>query len=56
MNKFPTHKETIRCPECGCVQMAEVEHTEPWYSYVHHCEKCGYIITESEWEIVNNER
>ena len=44
------HIETIRCPECGEVQEAKVEHTIPFYSYVHSCVKCGYTIIESEWD------
>lgn len=43
------HFEIIRCPECEKVQQAVVEHTEPWYSYVHQCIGCGYTIMESEW-------
>lgn len=52
MNEYTTHKETIRCPECGCVQEAVVEHTRPWYTYIHFCDECGYCIMESEWETV----
>ena len=44
-----SHTEKIICPECNNVQTATVDHTFPWYSYVHECE-CGYVITESEWE------
>jgi len=44
-----SHTETIVCPECHRTQTATVEHTRPWYVYVHECE-CGYTITESEWE------
>jgi len=44
------HEEKIICPNCGEVQVAKVEHTVPFYSYVHTCEKCGYTILESEWE------
>jgi acetone carboxylase gamma subunit len=43
------HSETIKCPECGKVQRAIVEHSEPWYTYVHDCIGCGYTIMESEW-------
>lgn len=42
------HIERIKCPACGKIVDAEVEHTAPWWSYVHECD-CGYIITESEW-------
>ena len=44
------HHEVIVCPRCGKDQRATVEHTRPFWSYVHHCE-CGYTITESEWEL-----
>ena len=43
------YETTIKCPECGRIQKAEVTAGYPWNIYVHHCE-CGYIITESEWE------
>lgn len=48
--------ETIKCPECGKVQTAQV-HFEDWMpfpAYVHDCEVCGYTIMESEWERVTN--
>lgn len=48
---MPSHTETIKCPKCNAVQTATVEHTIPFYSYVHDCE-CGYTIMESEWERV----
>jgi C4-type Zn-finger protein len=53
-NPMPTHTEQIKCPSCGTVQDATVEHTEPFYCYVHDCDKCGYTITESEWERLDN--
>jgi predicted RNA-binding Zn-ribbon protein involved in translation (DUF1610 family) len=47
-----THKEKIICPNCGAKQWANVEHTLPWaWNYTHKCIKCGYWITESEWEV-----
>jgi len=49
------HIEKIKCPECLTVQNAKVEHTRPFYTYVHHCEKCGLIIMESEWKEVNSQ-
>lgn len=42
-------KEKIKCPECGTIQEAEVEQSIPWWIYIHECEKCKYIIMESEW-------
>lgn len=49
-----SHTDRIRCPECGQEQDATVEHTWPWWSFVHLC-KCGYIIMESEWEVVDDQ-
>jgi ribosomal protein S27E len=50
--KEPTsHFEDIICPGCGGVENAEVEHTWPWWAYVHTCTGCGYVIMESEWEV-----
>ena len=48
-----THEENIVCPSCDKQQKAIVEHTMPWFSYVHNCE-CGWIITESEWQKVED--
>jgi hypothetical protein len=47
-----THTEAIICPQCSKIQEAEVEHTVPFWSYVHECESCLYMIMESEWEVV----
>jgi hypothetical protein len=47
-----THKETIKCPNCGHIQEATVIHSQPFAKYIHHCLKCGYMIMESEWEKV----
>jgi len=44
------HKEKIKCPECNTVQTARIEHTIPWYTYIHKCTNCGYTIMESEWD------
>lgn len=49
-----THEEIIKCPNCGSVEAAEVEHKEPFHSYTHTC-RCGYVITESDWDRVENE-
>ena len=55
MNEVWHHAERIRCPECGQEQDATVQHTRPFWTYVHDCEKCGYTIMESEWEVVNEQ-
>lgn len=44
-----SHTEIIECPLCMKQQEATVNHTTPFYSYVHECEKCQYVIMESEW-------
>ena len=49
-----THIEQIECPQCKTIQNATVEHLPPFWSYVHHCEKCKYVIMESEWQKVTN--
>jgi len=49
----PSHIESIVCPKCSHIEDATVDHTQPWYSYVHTCTACGYIIMESEWESVD---
>lgn len=54
--EYPDHWEKIECPECSAVQWANVEHTLPWWSYVHECEKCDYVIMESEWNEVKTKR
>ncbi len=46
------HFEKIECPNCHSIELAKVEHTEPWWSYVHECKKCDYLIGESEWDKV----
>jgi len=47
--------ETIKCPECGTVQKAEVEFTL-FGIYIHRCTNCGFIILESDWEVVDGEK
>jgi hypothetical protein len=46
------HKEIIICPKCENRQWAIVEHTDPFYTYIHNCPVCKYVITESDWEVV----
>lgn len=43
----------IRCPECGEVQPATILPTIPWNTFIHDCEKCDYIIMESEWDQID---
>jgi rubredoxin len=42
----------IKCPNCGHVQKSKIRKTLPFYTYIHECEKCKYVITESDWEEV----
>ena len=45
---------SIRCPKCGRVQRAGVHfyESDPFPSYGHTCDTCGYEIGESEWNEV----
>jgi C4-type Zn-finger protein len=49
-------KQTIRCPNCEHVQDAEIitDDIYPWPIYIHECERCDYLIMESEWEVVDD--
>lgn len=44
----------IQCPQCGktCDAVIQWWDNFPFASYVHTCEYCGYIITESEFEVI----
>jgi len=46
------HEVYIKCPSCKHMQLAKVEHTSPFYTYIHRCD-CKYLIMESEWEEVD---
>lgn len=46
------HYEAIECPNCNSTEIAEVEHTYPHWNYTHFCDKCNYVIQESEWNMV----
>lgn len=48
-NKVTSHQEAILCPECSNLEHAKVEHTDPFYTKIHQCKNCDYIIMESEW-------
>jgi phage FluMu protein Com len=43
----------VKCPSCDTVQPAIIEHTVPFYTYLHFCEKCDYVIMESEFDQIN---
>ena len=47
------NKETIICPNCGTIQEATVDRDVPFAVLIHDCDKCGYRIMESEWEVVD---
>ena len=42
----------IKCPSCRTTQSAIIEHTIPFFTYIHHCVSCKYVIMESEWDII----
>jgi hypothetical protein len=42
----------IECPECGSIEIAIEDYTTaPFPTFLHSCNKCGYVIMESEWDI-----
>jgi transcription elongation factor Elf1 len=49
-----SYTEKIKCPNCNTVQEATVERTIPFYTYVHECVNCQYVILESEWNNGND--
>lgn len=56
MSKIETHLVQIVCPECNHGQVATVEHTFPFYTYIHTCTNCNYLILESEFNIIEEEK
>jgi hypothetical protein len=43
----------IECPECGSIEIAIEDYTTaPFPSFLHRCNKCGYVIMESEWNVI----
>lgn len=52
---YPGIKEVkIECPECGRIEIAVEDHTtEPFSTYLHSCNNCGYVIMESEWNVID---
>lgn len=48
--------DSIRCPECKTTQPAIVSRRpgHPWPTYLHQCDHCSYLITESEWDSILN--
>ena len=47
------HHEMIKCPECKKLQIAIVQHTVPFFTYIHECCECKYTIMESEWDKID---
>ena len=44
-----THEQIIFCPECKQEQIGIIQHTFPFFTYIHTCSNCNYVIMESEW-------
>lgn len=43
----------IECPECGSIEIAIEDYTTaPFPTFLHSCNKCGYVIMESEWNVI----
>jgi len=47
MNK--SHYETIICPSCNSIELANIEHTIGLWTYQHVCPKCNKTIGRDEW-------
>jgi hypothetical protein len=45
-------KEDSKKEKCN----ATVIHTVPFFTYIHNCNNCHYVITESDWELTNKEK
>lgn len=52
---YPSIKEVkVECPECGSIEIAVEDYTTaPFPTFLHSCNKCGHMIMESEWNVVN---
>ncbi|WP_289006101.1 ASCH domain-containing protein [uncultured Parabacteroides sp.] len=52
--EFEGFKEVkIKCPQCGSVETVLENHlTEPFSSYIHTCCKCGCVIMETGWNVI----
>ena len=44
------HHETVRCPQCGSIELFEVQHIHPKWVYNGSCSKCSLPITEENWD------
>lgn len=43
----------IECPECGSIEIAIEDYTTaPFPTFLHSCNNCGYVIMESEWNVI----
>lgn len=53
---YPGIKEVkIECPECGSIEIAVEDYTTaPFPTYLHRCNKCEYVIMESEWNVIES--
>lgn len=54
--EFCSDDVKIICPNCGKICEAKIEYVDGWpfADYTHECEHCGFMITESQWEEVND--
>lgn len=49
-----TQTDYIVCPECGKTCKATVQYGPMFPIFIHDCEHCGYIIMESEWQLIKD--
>jgi DNA modification methylase len=43
------HYETVICPSCKSIELLEVIHTFPYWTYSGNCGKCNALITKDNW-------
>ena len=47
-----TDKQYIKCPNCGCISLADVKGDGFLSDFTHNCPACNYTIMEQEWDEV----
>lgn len=45
-----SHHETVICPDCKSIELLEVAHSFPHWTYFGYCSKCNYQITKELWD------
>jgi len=52
--EYVISRDAIVCPQCDAPQVGTVTQREgdPWATCIHTCDRCGYLIMESEWNMI----